>query len=509
MQRHDIGLNRLPETQPRRKTIVAAVGAGLLVLAAPEAALAASNGCKQINAGVFNQTVSLSGIVSPAPTLTLVFEKGEVINIAYADLDQFAFTVNGTQVFTDISFPITGTTTYTVPANGSRVLVQTLAGLGGRPPVVGSTVFTCTPVPAPPPPPVDPDPDDDDETAMTAAEVDARRRAALSFFTFDLRYNPESMPGSAGEPAEAGDHDHVFAFTASAGGAATPWPLATAYGPEEGAGPVQTLSATSQQRMSLGGIPVNVWARAKGSLYGGTLDLRGGSGQGLLGATVGVTPNLDLGVFGHILGGRVSSAPLQTEVDSLIGGVGAFGVARLPNSFRFGMSVVHGWGSHDIAVAGGTGSFSSSHWTVEGSLARPFSVHRFVFTPMALLTWQQARYGAYTDSNGIGVRATAESSLALAGVLDIAYPISVGGTLVDTVTPRFNVRTNFFTHRTGGYDFGGGFLLDTTAVTVDLTAGLAMGLAGGGNVDVAVAASGLAGNVKSYSLRGNLRLPLN
>jgi hypothetical protein len=195
-------------------------------------------------------------------------------------------------------------------------------------------------------------------------------------------------------------------------------------------------------------------------------------------------------------------------MDSVVGGIGGYAKIDLPERVRAGVSVVHSWGSHDIVVAGAAGSFSSKHWTVEGSIARPYDLAGFVVTPMALMTYQHHSLGAYVDSNAMAVPGITDSTLDLSAVADIAYPMARDGDLITMVTPRFTIRTNFHVMRADAVAVGP-LLFEQTRVTVDLSGGVAFSLRNGGSVDLALGAAGLAGDSRAYSLRGTFNMPLN
>jgi hypothetical protein len=265
----------------------------------------------------------------------------------------------------------------------------------------------------------------------------------------------------------------------------------------------------SEHHATLGGLPVNLWGRLKGTILDGRLGRSGAVGAAQFGVTIGVTPSIDIGIVGHLAGGKIKSSVLSSEVDSVAGGVGAYVMARLQNGMRLGASTSHGWGSHDLGLNGVTGSFGSSYWTVDGSAAMPFRVGGAVLTPMALVTWRQISLGSYAASNGFAVPAFSDSTFALSGAVDLAYPIALGGPVIVALTPRLNVRTNFYLKKAETLILGPGITLEASSMTVDVAAGLSAAFANGGSADISLGASGLAGDVQAYSVRFGLRIPLN
>jgi hypothetical protein len=272
---------------------------------------------------------------------------------------------------------------------------------------------------------------------------------------------------------------------------------------------MQNIFASGDHSFTLGGLPVKAWVQVKGAILDGDLDRRGGSGQAVFGVVAPVTPSLDVGVFAHILAGEVESATLDAELDSVIGGVGAYAKLKLPRGFRLGASISHGRGSHDIVIAGGAGSFPSSHFMFDASLARPFEFGNFVVTPMALITYNRVSLGAYTDSNGITVPRATDSTFAISGAVALAYPIQINGRIVSAFVPRVSLRGNFYANRADTLTLGPALILEGDSATVDISGGVGLSLAGGGALDLSLAASGVGGSTRGYSLRGMLSIPLN
>jgi len=265
----------------------------------------------------------------------------------------------------------------------------------------------------------------------------------------------------------------------------------------------------SEHHTTLGGLPVNLWGRLKGTVLDGRLGRSGAVGAVQLGLTVGVTPSIDVGIVGHLTGGEIKSSALSSDVDSVAGGIGAYVMSRLKNGMRLGVSTSHSWGSHDLVLNGVTGEYGSSYWTIDGSAAMPFRFGGVVLTPMALATWRQISLGAYTASNGLAIPAYSDSTFALSGAIDLAYPIAMDGPVITTLTPRVNVRTNVYLKKAETLVLGPGITLESSAMTVDIAAGLAAAFANGGGADLLLGVNGLAGDVQSYSIRFGLRMPLN
>jgi PKD repeat protein len=486
------GLTRLRAT----RTTFIALGVGIAALAAsPDEAFAISAGCTSINAGLFNRSVPFMLGGPTTQTQALDFERNEVLTISWTiQSGLLEFEVNAVLVVNESGTSVPGNQTYTFASTGNYTLSTTMNGATGN----TTVTVTCTPVPDEP---VDPDDPDGPGARLHMGYV--------LFPTVLTNFNPESLPGttqSGGQEDSFSSLQHLLPTTAQAG-SNVPWPTAaTAYGEDDG--PVQNISAGGEQQMMLGGIPMTGWIRAKGFIYDGAFNTRGGAGQFMGGAVFGVTDAVDIGVFGHIAASEIESVPLGGELDSVLGGVGGYAKVDLPERMRAGLSVVHTWGSHDIVAGGASGEFDSRHWTIEGSLARPYDLSGFVVTPMALITYRHHLFGGYVGSNGAAVPGVSDSTLDLSAVADVAYPMARDGNVVKTITPRVTVRTNFHVQR---FDVvaANPLLVDQSRFSVDLSGGLVLGLQNGGNLDFTAGATGLASDLRAYTFRGTFSIPLN
>ena len=346
--------------------------------------------------------------------------------------------------------------------------------------------------------------------SLSPQEINNRRRTFFNYNYFsNVGISPESIPSpvdlnGASPPGGPLESHHLMNYLPSARSTA-PWPVeSTAFVRKNG------YPAIGGQRFfTFNGMPMNLWGRVRGSILDGSLGRSGAAGLARAGLSVGVHRNVDLGLFGHIVGGRIASSTLNGSLRSIGGGIGGYMMIHLPSRFRLGFAGTGTWGTNRIAIAGATGNFASQVLTFDASLARPFDIRNFIITPMALLTYTQARLAAYVDSTGVAVPATRDSSFAAAGVIDIAYPILRDGNWIRSITPRLNVRTNVFALQNRNLALGGGLTTNRKSVTFDLLGGIGITLQNGGNLDIAIGATGLAGDVRAYTLRTGLRLPLN
>jgi hypothetical protein len=551
------GLARLALSVLLAGAILGAVGA------APAAASSHrdSPGCRALEAG------DLDFLNIPAGGGPFVANRiynvkfGEEVTVFFSNLDRLKISVDG-KLVVDLTNPVDGLRTFTLEADGSVTVEKEVT-----PDAVtdGEVTFSCAGAPIEPT-----DPDGPDDPFDEASYQDRRRLVANSLFSelfFPHGGLPDSPGGSAldaeltqcrrdlrlaerevdlarknfeevGQPrgpdldvanlaidraiakrngvlkkcedlrARIDAQGANFAADQHAGGLNVPWPVeATTFGPDYR--PMQNISGSGDHSFTLGGLPVKAWVLVKGTILDGSLGRRGGSGQAVFGVVAPVTPSLDIGVFGHILAGEVDSAPLATELDAVMGGVGAYAKLKLPHGFRLDASISHGWGSNDIVIAGGAGTFPSSHFMFDASLARPFEFGNFVVTPMALITYNRMSLGAYTDSNGVAVPRATDSTFAISGAVALAYPIQVNGRIVSALVPRVSLRGNFYANRADTLTLGPTLTLEGDSLTVDLSGGVGLSLARGGTLDLSLAASGLGGSVQGYSLRGVLTLPLN
>lgn len=530
-----------------------------------------------------------------------MLEAGETVTISWANVTSLTLTVDGTTVV-NAPPPETGSTTYTVPANGPRAFSKTVSG-----PPDASVTLTCTAAPSPTPPQPTPPQPTPTPTLTPDADQAAANRDALERSTNGSRpsSDPSGLPGSGtegadpcgllerrfgelvgmrteleltldalslrlvnlgnqleGRPAasqrqsiveernrleethsrierelnavkgrlrsidkeladcrdrnrifeddesvELGDSEEIlYAPKPERFGTNVPWPV-TALGYEYR--PMTTINSSSEHGFAIAGRPAKLWARLNGFILDGTLGRSGTTGSLQAGLVVGVTPSIDIGFVGHILAGTVQSATIGGSLSSVAGGAGLYAKVHLPNDFRFGLSALHEWGGHNITLAGATGFYTSSYWAVSAALSRPFAAGAWVVTPGVSGTWNQLTNGGYTDSNGLVVPATGDSTLHFSGTLDFARPMARPGGRISQITPRVTINANYFAQAARTLTLGGLGTLSSSSFTLDIGAGVALSLASGGVVDLALQARGLAGNERSYGARIGARMPLN
>lgn len=306
---------------------------------------------------------------------------------------------------------------------------------------------------------------------------------------------------------ELGDGEQIlYAPVAERFGRSVPWPV-TALGYADQ--PLTTISTAREYGFAVGGRPSKLWVRAQGSILDGTLGRTGTAGSLQAGFVIGVTGAVDIGLMAHILAGTVQSSTIGGSLSSVAGAVGLYTKINLANGFNFGLSGLHEWGGHNITLGGATGFYTSSFWSVSAAVSRPFLAGAWIVTPALSGTWNQINNGGYTDSNGLVVPATTDSKLYFTGKINLARPVVRSGEHIQTVTPRLSVAANYFAQPGRNLALGAPGTLTSSSFTIDLEAGLALVLAGGGTVDFAVQARGLAGNERSYGLQAGVRLPIN
>jgi hypothetical protein len=270
------------------------------------------------------------------------------------------------------------------------------------------------------------------------------------------------------------------------------------------------FDAAGDRMVYFNGTPVKLWARARGTLVDGSFGRSAFAGSLQFGGVMQTAPGVDVGLLGHVFAGEARSDALDGELTTLAGALGAYTKFRLPGGGSAGLSATHEWGANDITLSGATGSFASSRWTMDGSASMaPVRFDGLILTPSAALAWKHVLNGGYVDSDSLAVPATTDSTLALSGILDLAYPMLGDGTFAVTMTPRLTIRGNWYIDRAETIDLGTLGMLEASAVTLDVNGGIAFGLVGGGTLDLAIGASGLAGQERSYTGRIGYRMPLD
>ena len=308
------------------------------------------------------------------------------------------------------------------------------------------------------------------------------------------------------DEVEHGDGEPVF-FAPQVQAPSVPWPVNVSAYAHDGSG---RFDAAGDRMVYFNGTPVKLWARARGTLVDGSFGRSAFAGSLQFGGVMQTAPGVDVGLLGHVFAGEARSEALDGELTTLAGSLGAYTKFHLPGGGSAGLSATHEWGANDITLGGATGSFASSRWTMDGSVSMaPVRFDGLVLTPSAALAWKHVLNGGYVDSNSLAVPATTDSTLALSGILDLAYPMLGDGTFAVTMTPRLTIRGNWYIDRAETIDLGTLGMLEASAVTLDVNGGIAFGLVGGGTLDLAIGASGLAGQERSYTGRIGYRMPLN
>ena len=276
------------------------------------------------------------------------------------------------------------------------------------------------------------------------------------------------------------------------------------------AGGSDGLVAGGSSFSSAGGIPVNVWSRFTGAFLGGTYDRTGIVGIGMVGVVAGVTPQIDLGVYGLGLAGTNKSTTLATKVTTAGGGAGVYGTYLMPWDGKFGVSLLQVWGATASDSGGATGNFASRFTKIDASFSRPFHWDGVVLTPSANARWQSFHDDAFVDSSSASVPAASHEQFVLTAGLSLSRPVVVGGETVDTVTPHAQLQGSWVASQSGSpAPSSGANLLNSASLSAAASTGVDILFNGGASVSLSGGVSGIGGNEQVYNASLGFKINLH
>lgn len=306
---------------------------------------------------------------------------------------------------------------------------------------------------------------------------------------------------------ELGDGEAIlYAPAAKSPATKVPWPMAYGEGGQDLGSP---LAAAFDRQLLFNGTPVKIWTRLQGGIVDGSLDRSGAGGAVTFGVVAGVTPRLDLGVYGTGFTGSIESDALQTSVDMSGGGVGAYAKYDLPGGGEAGISAIQLWGASASDVGGVTGSYDSTFTRIDASAHYPFSVNGWIFTPASIVSWKRYADESFVDSSGASIPSADMEQVVFSAALSAARPLVVGGERLERLTPRVQVQGNWVAGQSASpIPVGGIDLLTAHDLSLDLTSGIDVAFHGAGVLSFSLGVAGIGADAQSYRATANFKLPL-
>lgn len=198
--------------------------------------------------------------------------------------------------------------------------------------------------------------------------------------------------------------------------------------------------------LTIAGMPVNIWARGRGTLF----DRRGRAGSdgwaahALAGVTLRINDRVTAGAFGSYLEGESETPLTGTEVESSQGGGGAYARIALDGTLQAGLSLSRETGEQDITSGGASGSADTELFTASASLQGAYSVRPLVLSPSVAVTYSDFERDAYTDSSGTAVPGSRSRDTTISAALTASRSFTYKDGWLRRITPRATATLNYF-----------------------------------------------------------------
>lgn len=241
--------------------------------------------------------------------------------------------------------------------------------------------------------------------------------------------------------------------------------------------------------------------------------ISGNQVNALMGLTYRHSPELVTGIFAGYENLRYQSEVLDGRLRGEGWTGGAYLGWRLSQGLTFTATGAYSQLSYNAQAGIVTGAFSGQRWLFSTSLGSRFNLSGLVIEPAAQIYGLWENQPSYTDSLGTRQDPFGFFTARTAAGARMSYPLSVGSGLA--LTPYLGAYGDYYLNGTRGSATPDqiGQAQDQTAIlhgwSARLTGGLSGRLSGGGSFNLGAEYGGLGSPTRSWSLRGQLNVPLS
>jgi hypothetical protein len=254
------------------------------------------------------------------------------------------------------------------------------------------------------------------------------------------------------------------------------------------------------------------WAEVRGTGWNTgiqTGDIRGGQTNALLGLSRKLSPDLLIGVFGGYEHFDYTSQLLLGRLKGDGWTVGTYLGWRFLPGVRFDAGLARSGITYDGIAGTALTSFPGQRWLATAALVGNYkTLYRLEIEPSVRVYALWEHNNAYVDSLGIAQTERNFSTGRASAGTKVTYPWLWSSTL--TVAPYAGLYADYYFNRDDAAPPSGPLLLPTEFVhgfSARVTSGIALAIAGGGNLAVGGELGGLGSDFKVWSVRGRAAVP--
>ncbi|MEO0963344.1 MAG: autotransporter outer membrane beta-barrel domain-containing protein, partial [Pseudomonadota bacterium] len=204
---------------------------------------------------------------------------------------------------------------------------------------------------------------------------------------------------------------------------------------------------TALPPLTIGGKPVNIWIRGRGTIFDAQnrFGNDGWAGHLLAGIAMKTNDRITVGAFGSYLTSDTETAFNNSEIESHSAGGGAYINMRLVDTVSAGLSINREVGEQDIKIGTTTGTADTGLTAVGASLQGSWFADPVFISPSLSVSYADYIREKYTDSTGTVIPSSRsrDTTIAAAATASRTYSFEEGGWFT-SASPRVSATLNYF-----------------------------------------------------------------
>lgn len=258
--------------------------------------------------------------------------------------------------------------------------------------------------------------------------------------------------------------------------------------------------------LTIGGMPVNIWARGRGTLF--DRQKRAGSdgwaAHLLAGAALRLSDELTIGAYGSYMAAHSDTDLSNTKVDTTQSGGGAYLRYAVMRGLSLGLSANRETGEQDIKTPTGSGSADINLWSVSSSVQGAIYLQPVLLSPSLAVTYAEFERDGYTDSRGLAIPGTSSGDTTLSAAMTASRSYTFKEGWLRRVTPRLNGTVNYFARENSSYRVSATEVIESDRWGTNVGAGVTLTTTGSSRLSFDAGVIGIGQDTLGYT--GQLQL---
>ncbi|MEQ8747445.1 autotransporter domain-containing protein [Pyruvatibacter sp.] len=313
---------------------------------------------------------------------------------------------------------------------------------------------------------------------------------------------PEPEPDVDADPEELGDGDIVL-FTPDQNGRGVNFEISTDALRRHFALRLDDTGTapTSLPSLTIAGMPVNIWARGRGTLFDRQkrAGYDGWAAHLLAGAALRLNDVLTVGAYGSYLAAHSDTDISNTKVDTTQAGAGAYMRYALMQGLSVGLSANRETGEQDIKTPTGSGSADIDLWSISSSVQGAVYLQPVLLSPSLAVTYSHFQRDGYTDSRGIFIPGASSGDTTVSAALTASRSYAFENGWLRRVTPRLNGTVNYFAREDESYRVSATEVIESDRWGANLGAGVTLTTSGSSRISFDAGVIGIGQNTLGYT----------